>query len=157
MNPLTKPILAAALGLALVGCSANDYGPKQGFGTLAGAAAGGLLGAQVGGGSGRLVTTAIGTLAGAMVGNSIGTSLDRADALHAQRARDHALEHAPIGKSTVWRNPDSGHSGSFTPMRTYRDNGAYCREYQQTVIIGGHAEDAYGQACRQPDGSWLIS
>ena len=156
MSSFAKPIAVAALGLLLAGCGAHDYGPKQGFGTLAGAAAGGLLGAQVGGGSGRLVTTAIGTLAGAMVGNSIGGSLDRADQLYAGRARHHALEHAPAGKSTVWRNPDSGHSGSYTPMRTYRDGGAYCREYQQTVIIGGHAEDAYGRACRQPDGSWEI-
>lgn len=35
-------------------------------------------------------------------------------------------------------------------------NGAYCREYQQTVIIGGKKRDSYGTACMQPDGDWKI-
>jgi surface antigen len=34
--------------------------------------------------------------------------------------------------------------------------GAYCREFQQTVSIGGREERAYGTACRQPDGSWKV-
>lgn len=32
--------------------------------------------------------------------------------------------------------------------------GQYCREYTQTVYIGGRAVEAYGTACQQPDGSW---
>ncbi|MEE8203551.1 MAG: hypothetical protein V3R74_07315, partial [Alphaproteobacteria bacterium] len=31
-----------------------------------------------------------------------------------------------------------------------------CREYQTTVNVGGQVEQAYGTACRQPDGSWQI-
>jgi surface antigen len=34
--------------------------------------------------------------------------------------------------------------------------GAYCREFQQTVTIGGKTESAYGTACRQPDGTWKV-
>ncbi len=45
----------------------------------------------------------------------------------------------------------------MTPVETYqRDDGQYCREFQQTVTIGGKTEEAYGTACRQPDGSWKI-
>ena len=156
MKSIAKTLAAAALSVALVGCAGQNYGPKQGFGTLAGAAAGGLLGAQVGGGSGRLVTTAVGTLAGALIGNSIGDSLDRADQAYASRAQDYALEHTKTGSGIDWNNPDTGHSGTFTPTRTYREAGRYCREYQHTVVVGGHTENAYGQACRQPDGSWVI-
>ena len=29
-----------------------------------------------------------------------------------------------------------------------------CREFQTTVTIGGKPEEAYGRACRQPDGTW---
>jgi surface antigen len=36
------------------------------------------------------------------------------------------------------------------------ESGKYCREFQQTVTIGGKTEQAYGTACRQPDGSWQI-
>lgn len=32
----------------------------------------------------------------------------------------------------------------------------YCREYQQQVLVGGRWEQAYGTACRRPDGSWQI-
>lgn len=35
-------------------------------------------------------------------------------------------------------------------------NGTYCREYQQTVTVGGRLQDSYGTACQQPDGSWKI-
>ena len=48
--------------------------PRQqglGLGTLAGAAVGGVLGTQVGGGSGRTVTTAAGAAGGAYVGHEI--------------------------------------------------------------------------------------
>lgn len=32
----------------------------------------------------------------------------------------------------------------------------HCREYTRTVYIGGRAQDAYGTACLQSDGSWMI-
>ena len=43
-----------------------------------------------------------------------------------------------------------------TPRNLNRRTGAYCREYQQEVIVGGQRQQGYGQACRQPDGSWKI-
>lgn len=33
----------------------------------------------------------------------------------------------------------------------------YCREYQQTVTIGGTTQQGHGTACLQPDGSWQIA
>ena len=43
------------------------------------------------------------------------------------------------------------------PVRTVQQaDGTYCREFQQTVTVGGRTEEAYGTACRQPDGSWKI-
>ncbi len=35
-------------------------------------------------------------------------------------------------------------------------SGRYCREFQQSVVIGGQSEQAYGIACQQPDGSWEV-
>ena len=32
----------------------------------------------------------------------------------------------------------------------------YCREYTRKVVIGHTVQNAYGTACRQPDGSWQI-
>jgi len=156
MNIL-KAGLVCAVALTGAGCVSNDYGDKQLLGSLIGAGAGGLVGAQIGGGSGKLAATAAGTLLGALIGGAAGQSLDRADAAYAARAQHHALEHQPTGVPVTWRNPDSGHYGAVEPMGTYREpGGAYCREYQHTVFIGGREQQAYGHACRQPDGSWRV-
>lgn len=152
-NSILALLLVA--GLALSGCETLG-GNKQTVGTLGGAAAGGLLGSQVGGGSGRLYAVGIGTLLGALVGSEVGRSLDKADMVYAQRANQQAHS-APIGKSIAWNNPETGNSGSVTPTRDgYADSGEYCREYQQTIYVGGQQETGYGTACRQPDGTWKI-
>ena len=145
----------AALFL-LTGCITGQ-GPKQTGGTFIGAGLGGLAGSQFGSGSGRLVAVGLGTLAGALVGAEVGRSLDEADKAYAYQTEQVALETVPTGSSVGWSNPDTGHAGTVTPTRTYQaPTGAYCREYQHTVYVGGRAENAYGTACRQPDGSWQV-
>lgn len=131
-------------------------GNKQLIGTGGGAILGGLAGSQVGGGSGRLWATGAGVLLGALVGSEIGSSLDNADRAAAQQAQYRAHT-APVGETVSWNNPQSGHYGSYTPTRDgYSSSGRYCREYQQTIYVGGQSEQAYGTACQQPDGSWEI-
>lgn len=156
-NKLRLGAKAAAVAIAallLAGCA--DVGPKEGAGTLLGAAGGGLLGAQFGHGKGRLVTTAAGTFLGALIGNQVGKSLDRADRQHIQQAQYRA-EEGPLNEPVHWRNPDSGHYGTVTPVREGESaSGEYCREFQHTIYVGGKAEEGYGTACRQPDGSWRI-
>ncbi len=156
LRPLAKTFIILLTAASLAACSGAP-GSKRTGGTLVGAAVGGLLGSKIGGGSGRFAAVAAGTLLGAFLGREVGESLDRADRLYAQRTATDGLEHQTSGATTTWSNPDSGHSGTFTPVRTYREpSGRYCREYQQTVTVGGQTEQAYGTACRQPDGSWKI-
>jgi len=150
-------LMVCALGITLVACQNNQYGQKQTGGAILGGIAGGLLGSQVGGGKGKLAATAAGALLGVFVGSEIGKSLDRADRLYAARTTQSSLETTPSGTTSTWSNPDSGHRGTVTPTRTYRSaRGENCREYQQTVTIGGRQETAVGRACRQSDGSWRI-
>ena len=157
MSTLSRVLVSALVALALVGCASSDYGTKQTVGALAGAGAGGLLGAQVGKGSTRLAATAAGTLLGAFFGSEVGRSLDRADAAHASQAQYQALEYTPSGYSTSWRNPDTGHHGSVTPIETYQSfDGGYCREFQHDAQIGGRTRSVYGTACRTPDGQWQV-
>ena len=147
--------LVAASALALAGCAGQ--GDKQTGGTLVGAAAGGLLGAQFGSGTGQLVGTALGVLAGAYLGNQVGQSLDNADQAAMKQSTQYSLEATKVGHTSNWSNPDSGNSGSVTPTKTYQaPSGDYCREYQQTVTVGGKTEEAYGTACRKPDGTWKV-
>ena len=147
--------LIPVLAIGLAACQTT--GQKQTGGTLLGAAAGGLLGSQFGQGTGQLAFTAAGTILGAFVGNQIGQSLDRTDRLFADRAVQQAAA-APVGQTITWSNPDSGNYGTVTPVRDGQDTntGAFCREYQTTVTVGGRSESAFGTACLQPDGSWKI-
>lgn len=149
---------AALVVLSLSACAELQNNPKRSLGTLLGAGLGALVGSQVGGGTGQLAAVAIGALGGAYLGGEIGRSLDRADKAYAERAAQSALEYTGTGQTARWRNPDSGHSGTFTPTRTYRTaSGGNCREYQTTVTVGGQSKDAYGTACRQGDGTWKIN
>jgi surface antigen len=131
---------------------------KQDIGTVAGGVGGALLGSMIGGGNGRIVAAAGGAILGGFAGSSIGKSLDNADALKAQQATQQALENGQTGQSTPWKNPDSGHSGTVVPKAPYQTaDGTYCREFTQTINVGGQSKQAYGTACRQPDGSWKIT
>lgn len=151
-----KILAILALVALLPACQASNYGTKQTVGTLGGAAAGGLLGSQFGGGTGKLIATAGGVLLGGWLGNEIGASLDNADRAAYGSAENRAYA-APIGEQITWNNPQSGNSGVIVPVRDgYANNGAYCREFQQTITVGGKRQDGYGRACQQPDGSWKI-
>jgi surface antigen len=154
---LLKLAAVAILAFGISACDRQNGGDKQTIGTLLGAAGGAVAGAQIGSGRGQLAAVAVGTLLGALAGSEIGKSLDRADKLAMERSTQTALETGRSGEEVIWRNPDSGHSGTVTPQPAYKtSDNTYCREYQQTVTIGGKTEEAYGTACRQPDGSWKI-
>jgi surface antigen len=149
---------AAVLAILLLAACQNmddtTGGPKTAIGGLGGAAAGGLLGAALGGGGTGIVA---GALLGGLVGGAVGNVLDQNDRRYANQTAQNALEKAPAGKATTWKNPDTGNSGSVTPTRTYQtSNGSYCREYQQEITIDGKPQRSYGTACRQPDGSWKV-
>ena len=154
-----KNILVAftcTAALSLMGCIATT-GEKQTLGTVIGAVAGGVAGAQVGKGNGQLIATGAGVLLGALIGNEVGATLDKIDQQYVLDTAHQSLEYSESGTTTSWKNPDSGNSGSVTPIRTYEvANNQYCREYQTDVTIGGATQSAYGTACRKPDGTWEI-
>jgi surface antigen len=130
------------------------YRTGHGHRGLGGAAAGGLIGAAAGGGGAGI---AAGTLLGGLIGAGIGQALDqRSQRLQAETVH-RTLETAPSGTVTTWANPDNGTEGTVSPVRTYRNPaGDYCREFEQTVTIGGQPQRSYGTACRQPDGTWRM-
>ena len=155
---------AAAIAIGLISCAPADQRNPGSFGeankttggTLIGGAAGGLLGSQIGGGSGRVVAIVAGTLLGGFVGHQVGESLDKADVEYARAAQQRAYA-APMGQQITWNNPQSGNAGTITPRRDGTDSaGNYCREFQSTVTVAGKTDQAYGTACRQPDGSWKV-
>lgn len=144
-------------GIGLAGCESMPQTlNKQTMGGATGAVVGGILGSKVGKGNGQLWATGIGVLLGTLVGSEVGRSLDKADIAYAQQANEQAHT-VPIGEEILWSNPETGNSGVVIPTNEGQDNtGNYCREYQQTIYVGGQQEVGYGIACQQPDGSWKI-
>ena len=140
-------------------CAPNEAGQtnKTAIGTVGGAAAGALLGSTIGKGSGKILGIAAGAVLGGIAGNAIGASLDRNDLIYKNQAEMMALENNKVGVSSAWRNPDSGNSGYIVPTRTYiAEGGRNCREYTQTIKVGGKTQEGFGKACRRNDGSWEI-
>ena len=82
------------------------------------------------------------------------------DFLNEAQQREHeaaqiAATTAPIGERIIWQ--EGGASGAVIATREGTStSGRYCREFQQEVAIGGKAEQAYGTACLNPDGSWEV-
>jgi surface antigen len=149
-------VLVLVASLLVTGCAGGiSENPKTAIGAAGGAAAGGLIGAVA---SGSPAAIAGGVILGGLAGGAVGNLLDQRDHQLAAQAAQQALEKAPAGTAVPWANPDNGHSGVVTPVRTYQvADGGFCREYQQTVTVGGQQQQSYGTACRQPDGSWRIA
>jgi surface antigen len=153
MRPNPWIASAAAAALLVGGCAGTPPPTREEGGAVIGAVAGGVLGGQVGHGAGQAAAIFVGAILGAIAGREIGRGLDIQDEMRAQQV----LEKNRTGQMTSWVDPDSGGTVSVMPTRTYQKaDKTYCREYTTEVIVGGKREQAYGTACRQPDGSWKI-
>src|SRR5260221_8352711 len=127
--------------------------PSKGniIGSLGGAALGGIVGNQFGGGGGKGLLTAVGVVAGALAGGYVGRQMDPAD--HACVGR--TLESTPTGQTVAWQNPQNGAQYRVTPTGNFQgSNGQPCRNFTTQAVIDGRNQDVAGTACRQPDGSW---
>lgn len=146
---MSKIALISLMSLSIISCT------KEETGTLLGAIGGAIIGGEVTGDNG--VGVMMGAIAGGYAGRSIGSKLDEADQQKMYHTTQGALETGVSGEASTWYNPDSGNRGTVTPQPAYQSTeGQYCREYQQSVTIGGEPETAYGTACRMPDGTWKI-
>lgn len=161
-NRMKKFIILAGVASILAGCQAGGQNDnlftKENVGAVTGAAAGAWIGSNVGGGKGNIAAIAAGTLLGGYLGKTVGASLDKADMQYYNQTSQSALENSRTGVTSAWNNPDTGNSGTITPTRTYQNpTGGNCREYTQTINIGGQIERGYGTACRDANGSWQIT
>ena len=91
---------------------------------------------------------------GAAPGSTIIWNSDRAEPSSSQ-------PQAP-GTGAPASGAPSGPAGSANSPSVSHDAGAPappaedCRDFTETVTIGGRPQQAYGRACRQPDGTWRV-
>ena len=132
----------------------EESAPSSDSGGLGALAMGGLLGGAAGSNVSEPSELPV---EGAFLGGPFAPFLSRSDVERAHRTAMTAFEALPSGQTKIWRNPENGHWGTLTPARTYRNaEGRYCREYRQTVTIGGQEHQANGAVCRRGDGVWQV-
>lgn len=93
-------VLATALAATLLNACTSPSTREQ-AGTVAGGIAGGVVGSEISGHG--TAGTILGTLVGAALGGLAGRAMDESD----RRQTGLALETAPTGRSSRWRNPDA--------------------------------------------------
>ena len=152
--------VCAAFSLAALLAGCGGMSQNESTGTILGGAAGAVLGSQFGKGDGKAAATAIGAVIGATVGREIGASLDETSRRQAVQTTHQALETAGVGTRITWDNPANEGAparGSTLITRQGADQqGRTCREFQQTVTIGGEEVQSYGTACRDDNGDWQL-
>lgn len=117
---------------------------------------GGLISSQFDPGKGPIAAAPQATILGAAIPGSPGRRLTRTDQIFAEEAGFRAHS-AALGQTVQWANPQTGNSGTITPIRQGLSTiGSVCRQYQQVINIAGSVEEAFGTACRQPNGDWVV-
>ncbi len=156
---MNKKLTAFVLAVSLGGCANVDMNREEMLGTAAGAALGGFLGFQFGGG-GLLMNSAfaaLGTAGGGAAGYYTTRTLMGSDRAAYERTAQKGLSESPDGKVVDWQNPESGNSGIFRPIRSFRlADGRYCRQYRTTVSFDKTVHSGAGMACRNAGGEWEI-
>ena len=108
------------------------------IGSVGGAAAGGLIGNQFGGGAGKGLMTGLGVVGGALAGGYVGRSVEGCD--HPpQRTATQGAGRAPRGSAAA--------PGAVAENRT-------CRSVISQAVIDGREQQVEGVACLDPDGVW---
>ena len=104
-----------------------------------------------------LRNSAGGVIVGGLVGYEGGRILKESDMSFYKGAANKALSSDGNGTTTNWKNPETGHSGVFRPLKTIITlNGQTCRHFRSTVAFADTVESGNGTACQQVDGNWKI-
>lgn len=137
--------LVAGLLLGVSGCgtTGSNQGAIAALGT--GAAGGGAVSSSV-----------IAAMGGGLVNGSIGAGLSQGEKRSALEAEYKALEYTASGQAVGWKGDQASHYGEVVAAQPYRVGSQDCRQYAQTVHVGGAGATARGTACRNTDGSWSL-
>ncbi|HSO07144.1 MAG TPA: RT0821/Lpp0805 family surface protein [Pelomicrobium sp.] len=82
--------------------------------------------------------------------------MNRDDIALMERNYLQALDALPDGHTNTWTNPKTGASGTATPSRTTKQNGATCRMLEITNNAGGKSGRTEWTFCKTKEG-WRTS
>lgn len=90
---------------------------------------------------------------GTILGGTIAPRMDAQD-LHVAGL---ALTDDATRQTTRWLNEDTGIQYVLVPTATFEGPDGPCRKFSMVASRKGHPQFADGIACRQPDGSWIVT
>lgn len=129
------------IAVTLASCQSGTVGQNTAIGAGLGAMVGGLGCAAAGGKAGACVALAG---VGALIGGGIGAQIDARD----RERREAALRQARSqSKRVSWRNPQTGNSGTITPLRAVVQNGQNCRVIRENYVKNGEPISAESTVC----------
>jgi surface antigen len=67
------------------------------------------------------------------------------------------LRNAPDGETRTWSNPQTGHHGDITVIRSYRMKNMPCRDARVNSLIGDKSVSYVLPLCQIADGTWKIA
>src|SRR3546814_15877205 len=104
-----------------------------------------------GDGSGQVAATIAGAAAGFMLGGAVVHGMDQAD----QACLGRVLEAAPANEMIRWQNPDTGVFYGVTPGQPVEQpQGVCCRQFTANAAYEGRTQVPRGPARRRVAGRW---
>ncbi|MCC7016539.1 MAG: hypothetical protein IT564_04990 [Rhodospirillales bacterium] len=149
-------VAAALAALIATGCAQQRFSGAEVTAATLGAAAGGAIGYQIGGGWGQALFTAGGTILGGTAGYLVGRRFAPSDRAMYNQVLAEALASSSDGETRHWLNPETGRSGTIRPIRSFRrgEESQLCRDYRSAVNFESDVATGSGTACRSSDGHW---
>ncbi|HJO75040.1 MAG TPA: RT0821/Lpp0805 family surface protein [Rhodospirillales bacterium] len=99
----------------------------------------------------------LGTIGGGAAGYYTTRALMGTDRAAYERTAQKGLKESTDGQVVDWQSPDTGNSGIFRPIRSFRlADGRYCRQYRTTVSFDKTVHSGNGMACRNANGQWQV-
>jgi surface antigen len=168
-------IVVSAYGAAsaFAGPCGPGWGAGQTVGTLAGAAAGGVVGNQIGKGSGKDAATVAGVLLGGVVGNQAGASIDAnncppppppayapppaysAPPPVVYQQQPVVVQPQPVVVQPAYTPPPVIVESEVSWGPEFWEGGRLCRSYSRWMVVNGVQQPYYGVACRDPHQGWI--
>ena len=152
-------VLIAALALILVGCQTKNEGSMRASMMITGALAGGFIGYNyLGGGDAvRTILGIAGMAAGAYGADYASDFVIKKDQERRKMAAYQSLVTANEGVPVYWDNPETGSSGSFKVLRTYKSTeGRVCRELESHAAGEEGSVTKQQTACQLFNGAWEL-
>lgn len=123
---------------------------REEVGTVLGGAVGGVVGHNTA--DDKTLGTIAGVFVGAVLGNVIGRSMDNADRF----CTSHVLEYAEDNHPVTWGIAERNIRYRVTPVRTYRLDNRYCREFTVVRETPQGTTRERRRACRNDGGTWNL-